>query len=142
MLNKMVINEELARLQTILILYYKTRSKLELCLKLKYRLPVTRQDISGCFPDCSDEFINILTSDYKLIRDKQLFENILAVFNHYEGRGNKSDTLRKWINVKVDEIIGHLNRSHNCTVYDNKNFADFIALYYGKNASRTNGSEQ
>ena len=130
MINRLMLKEELVKLQTILIMYYKSRAKLELCLKLKYRIPVTRKDVESCFPSCSDEDIKILTQDFKFSRDKRIFEKILSVFNHHEARMNKSDTLRKWINVKVEEIVRHLNRTHGTKVYSSKNFADFIALYY------------
>ncbi|UCH92532.1 MAG: hypothetical protein JSV88_19860, partial [Candidatus Aminicenantes bacterium] len=43
---------------------------------------------------------------------------------------NKSDTLRKWVSIKVDEITAHLNRTHGCDVYNSKNFVDFVTLYY------------
>jgi DNA-directed RNA polymerase specialized sigma24 family protein len=130
MINSLMLKEELIKLQTILILYHKSRAKLELCLKLKYRIPVTRKDVEKCFPACNDEDIKTLTQDFMFYRDKRIFEKILSVFNFHEARKNKSDTLRKWINVKVDEIIRHLNRTHQCKVYNSKNIADFIALYY------------
>ena len=130
MINKLMLKEELAKLQTILLLYYKSRAKVELCLKLKYRIPVTRKDVEKCFPACNEKDINTLTQDFIFARDKRIFEKILTVFNFHEARTNKSDTLRKWINVKVDEIIKHLNRTHQCKVYNSKNIADFIALYY------------
>ncbi len=130
MIDRLLINEELTKLQTILVLYYKTRARLELCLKFKYRIPVTRQDIEKCFPKCREEDIKTLTQDFTTTKDKRVFEKILSVFNYYEVRVNKSDTLRKWVNVKVEEIIMHLNRTHSTRVYNNKNFADFIALYY------------
>jgi hypothetical protein len=130
MINKLLLKEELVKLQTILILYYKSRARLELCLKLKYRIPLTRREIEKCFPNCREEDVQILTQDFSLMRDKRVFEKILAVFNYHEARENKSDTLRKWVNVKVEEIILHLNRTHDYKVYNAKNFADFIGLYY------------
>ncbi len=130
MINRLVLNEELLKLQTILLLFYKSRARLELCLKLKFRIPVSREDVRRCFPNCREEDIETLAQDFTLTRDKRVFEKILFVFNHHESRENKSDTLRKWINVKIDEIITHLNRTHNFAVYNTKNFADFIGLYY------------
>ncbi len=130
MLNRLMIQEELLKLKTILLMYYKARAKLELCLKLKYRLPITREDVEKCFPRCTEAEVDTLMQDFTFTRDKQLYRIILAVFNQHEGRKSKSDSLRKWINVKVDEIVLHLNRTHNCSVYNSKNFADFIALYY------------
>lgn len=143
MINRLVLNEELVKLQTILLLFYKSRARLELCLKLKFRIPVTKEDIGRCFPNCREEDIEILAQDFTLTRDKRVFEKILSVFNHHEARENKSDTLRKWINVKIDEIITHLNRTHTFAVYNTKNFADFIGLYYqnikGENKSADMG---
>ncbi|MCP5103080.1 MAG: sigma-70 family RNA polymerase sigma factor [bacterium] len=130
MINRLVLNEELVKLQTILLLYYKSRARLELCLKLKYRVPVLKEDIEKCFPRCTEEDVDTLAQDFKFARDKGVFEKILSVFNYHEARENKSDSLRKWVNVKVDEIITHLNRTHGANVYNNKNFADFVALYY------------
>lgn len=130
MIHKIVLKEELVKLQTILILYYKTRAKLELCLKLKYRIPITQEDIEKCFPQYRQEDIKVLSQDFTFAKDKRVFEQILTVFNYHEARENKSDTLRKWINVKIEEIIMHLNRTHRNRVYNTKNFADFISLYY------------
>jgi len=130
MINRLVLDEELVKLRTILLLFYKSRARLELCLKLKYRIPVVKEDIRRCFPNCREEDIEILAQDFTRSRDKRVFEKILSVFNFHEARENKSDTLRKWINVKIDEIITHLNRTHNSAVYNTKNFADFVNLYY------------
>lgn len=130
MINRMLLKEELVKFQTILILYYKSRARLELCLKLKYRIPLTRRDIERCFPNCREEDIRVFTQDFSLMRDKRVFEKIQSVFNYHESRENKSDTLRKWVNVKVEEIILHLNRTHGSKIYSIKNFADFIGLYY------------
>jgi len=140
MIDRLLINEELTKLQTILVLYYKIRARLELCLKFKYRIPVTRHDIEKCFPNCREEDIKTLTQDFTTAKDKRVFEKILSVFNYHEARENKSDTLRKWVNVKVDEIIMHLNRTHSARVYNNKNFADFIALYYQDGGNHENNA--
>lgn len=130
MISKLLLSEELAKLKTIFVMFYKSRPKLELCLKLKFRIPVSGGDVRQCFPDCSPQDSRILEQDFSQSKDKKVFETILPVFNRQEGRENKSDTLRKWINVKVDEIIAQLNRSHESNVYNNKNFADFVAFYY------------
>lgn len=140
MIDRLLINEELTKLQTILVLYYKIRARLELCLKFKYRIPVTRQDIEKCFPKCREEDIKTLTQDFTAAKDKRVFEKILSVFNYHEARVNKSDTLRKWVNVKVDEIIMHLNRTHGARIYNNKNFADFVALYYQDGGNHENNA--
>ena len=133
MLSRLVINEEFQRFQTVLALYYKSRPRLELCLKLKCRIPLTENDIHQCFPRCSRDELNALEQDFKGLRDKKLFDMVAPVFNRNERTENKSDTLRKWVSIKVDEITAHLNQSHGCEVYNVKNFVDFVSLYYERN---------
>ncbi|MGD2091380.1 MAG: hypothetical protein PVH61_34705 [Candidatus Aminicenantes bacterium] len=133
MWSRLVINEEFQRLQSLLALYYKSRPRLELCLKLKCRVPLTEQDIHQCFPRCSQEELKTLEQDFKGVRDKKLFDIVAPVFNRNERTENKSDTLRKWVSTKVDEITAHLNQIHGCDVYNSKNFVDFVSLYYQRN---------
>jgi|GEM_PF-947880 len=135
MWSRLVINEEFQRLQTVLALYYKSRPRLELCLKLKCRVPLTEHDIHRCFPRCDRDEFNTLEQDFKSVRDKKLFDIVTPIFNRNEKTENKSDTLRKWVSTKVDEITAHLNQTHGCQVYNNKNFVDFVSLYYQRNSA-------
>jgi len=130
MLNSLVIDEEFQKLQTVLTLYHRSRPKLDLCLKLKCRIPLTGEIIHRCFPACSREDVKILVQDFKGVKDKKMFDMVAPVFNRHEGRENKSDTIRKWVSVKMDEITSHLNRTHRCKVYTGKNLVDFMTLYY------------
>jgi DNA-directed RNA polymerase specialized sigma24 family protein len=133
MLSRLVINEEFQRFQTVLALYYKSSPRLELCLKLKCRVPLTEHDIHRCFPGCSNDELKALEQDFKGLRDKKLFDIVAPIFNRNERTENKSDTLRKWVSIKVDEITAHLNQTHGCEVYNSKNFVDFVSLYYQRN---------
>jgi hypothetical protein len=130
MMNHLVIDQECEKLHTVLALYYKSRPKLELCLKLKCRIPLSADDIQHCFPGCGSEDINILRQDFKGVKDKKLFDTVVPAFNRNEGRINKSDTLRKWLSVKLDEMASHLNQTHTGNVYNSKNLVDLITLYY------------
>ena len=143
MWSELLINEEFQRFQTVLALYYKSRPRLELCLKLKCRVPLTGNDIHRCFPRCSHDDLMTLVQDFKGVRDKKLFDIVAPVFNRNERTDNKSDTLRKWVSIKVDEITALLNQSHGCDVYNSKNFVDFVSLYFQRNdvdQVKTNGN--
>lgn len=130
MINRLVIEEELLRLQTIMKMFYKSRPKLELCLKLKYRIPVSSEETHRCFPACSQEDVETLSQDFITVNDKTMFETIIAVFNLHEARQYKSDTLRKWTFVKIDEIVTLLNRAHGRDVYSRESVGELITLYY------------
>lgn len=131
-LNHLFIEEELLKLQVIMKMYYKSRPKIEMCLKLKYRIPLNEEEVRNCFPECDERDITMLTKDFKFVKDKNVFKTIAPIFNKYESRECKSDTLRKWITVKIGEIIVHLNRTHDYDVYHTYNFCDLITLYYQK----------
>jgi hypothetical protein len=128
--NKIFIEEELTKFQFILKMYYKSQPKIELCLKIKFRIPVVAEDILKCFPKCSRHDIDKLSQDFRFQQDKRVFETIINIFNQNEGKENKGDTLRKWISIKTDEIIRHLNHTHDYLVYNQKNISDLITLYF------------
>jgi len=130
MLNRLAIKEEFDKFHTLLNMYGKIKPKLELCLKLKCRILLDHPDILRCFPLCSPDDIRLMRNNFKNVNDKLLFDSVTPVFNRNEECENKSDTLRKWVSVKIDEITSHLNRTHSGDVYNSKNFPDFLALYY------------
>jgi DNA-directed RNA polymerase specialized sigma24 family protein len=130
MLSRLVIGEEFLKFQTVLALYYKSRLRLELCLKLKCRIPITGVDVHQCFPLCSSADLHVLARDYRGLKDKTLFDTVVPVFNRLEETENQSDTLRKWVSIKMEEISSHLNHTHNYNVYNSKNLVDFVSLYY------------
>jgi len=130
MLSHLLIDEEFQKFETVLTLYFKSRPRLELCLKLKCRITLSGDDIKQCFPHCSSEDESILSQNFKGAKDKRLFDSIVPIFNRNEGTNNKSDTLRKWVSIKVEEITTHLNNTHGYEVYNSKNFMDFVTLYF------------
>jgi DNA-directed RNA polymerase specialized sigma24 family protein len=130
MLSRLVIGEEFLKFRTVLALYYKSRSRLELCLKLKCRIPITGDEIPRCFPSCSTADLRVLAQDFRSVKDKTLFDTVVPVFNRIEGTDNQSDTLRKWVSIKMEEIVAHMNHTHGYTVYNSRNLMDFVSLYY------------
>jgi len=130
MLNRLVLEEEFKKLRALLALHFRSRSRLELCLKLKCRIQPTLDDVRACFPSCTADDAGELCGDFTALKDKHLFDKVIDVFNRCEGRVNKSDTLRKWVSVKVDEMIDHLNHTHGAMVYTAANFIDFVMLYF------------
>ena len=130
MSRRLLIEEELNFFGTLLEMYYQVKPKLELCLKLKFRVPVKIEDLKRDFPYYDDDSTAVLTADYRLVKDKKMFVRVNDVFNRYEEKQKKSDSLRKWIDVKVDELVDHLNNSHRGPVYDLDKFADLVRFYY------------
>jgi len=119
---KILIEEEARRFRRILSLYHHQRPKLLLCLKLHYRIPLTKDDIFAWYPGCSTQDLeNLLAhfgADYEVVDDIEIFKTVTPVMNRNEKRLNSVDAVRKWTDSKIHEILRLLNgnpqrRSHN-----------------------------
>ena len=73
-----------------------------------------------------------MTEDNRLKKDKNILKKIFPIFNLYEKKNNKSDTLRKWIDTKIGEIVNHMNSNLEYVVYNYTNIGDFLVLYYNE----------
>ncbi len=129
-LRKAILEEEYVKLRSILRLHPAGHAKIILCLKLKFRLPVAAADVRRCFPDCSAADIERLCLDYRTQKDRELFKAIVPVFNRHEPKPIRTDTLRKWIENKTAGIMALMNQMHQAQVYNRKNIADLLNLFF------------
>jgi DNA-directed RNA polymerase specialized sigma24 family protein len=129
--------EEFAKLRAILQLHPSSRNKIVLCLKLKCRCAVSGSDARLCFPACSADDIGRLGADFRNVKDRDLYQAIVPVFNRHEAKAVLADTLRKWIENKTNLLIDHMNRLHGETVYDSENIIDLLTLFFSE--EKTNG---
>ena len=86
------------------------------------------------FAGCGKKDIEILMQDFTLDKNHTIFEKVIHIFNKYESTNNKGDTLRKWIDSRITEIIGYLNTFHGNIVYNSHNIESLIQVFYGKKA--------
>lgn len=129
-LQSAILEEEYAKLLAILQLHPTCQGKIILCLKLKFRLSVHPEDVKRCFPNCSPDDIAHLGHDFRTTKDRDLYRAIVSVFNRHEENPVQADTLRKWIENKIMVIIEQMNRLHHAAVYNSKNIADLLNLFF------------
>lgn len=127
-----VLQTEMARLSKVLKLYHKTRPKLELLLKLKYRLPVEREDVEGWLGNVSEEELSVFQASYVNRTQLTIFTQVLPVINKKEKTDNKPVTLSRWIDNKISESITLMNKMHTAPVYNTNVFMTLVSLYYYK----------
>jgi len=125
----LAMEEESEKLDAILALYDRSRKKVELSLKIKFRLRITEMEALRCFPGLAAEELAVLTRDFTQTTDQQVFSIIVPVFNRHEEKTNASDSLRKWIHIKAEEIVAHLNRLHAAEVYSMDHLATLMAWH-------------
>jgi DNA-directed RNA polymerase specialized sigma24 family protein len=110
-------------------------------LKLRYRLPIEKEDLLKCFPNSSETDLNsllkILGRDFEAMPDKEIFELITPVLNKADGRANTPEAIRKWTKGRVNSIIELLNGSPPTGSFDEETLKilveDFFSPFLLKN---------
>jgi len=132
LMQESILQLETHRLNVILALYHNKRPKLELLLKLHFKLPISDENILKWSTELSDEDIKILKRDNLSFTRKQIFERINSVFNRVEEKERKPGALIRWIQVRINELITLMNKFHKMSVYDSRTFETLISLNYLK----------
>ncbi len=130
----LAIEHDLERLKRIFNYYHKKRQKVVLCLKLYFRLRVSKEDVMTCFPSCSEgdilSFLSHFGVHYEKIESKEVYQIVTSLLNKYEGKSNTADAVRNWSEVRVREIIQLLNGSKNNSSYDKESLKILIEKYF------------
>jgi len=113
--NQALIGEAISTFKAILVQFGSNTPKLQLMLKLRFRLPVSTADILKWYPGCTRENLDSLLSafggNYESMPDHEVYRSMTPVMNEAEGKLNSSDALRKWTSAKIAEVLELLNGS-------------------------------
>jgi len=110
--NSIIIQQEILRLKNALEFYYKQKDKLILCLKLKFRIPHSIIDFQQYSVKITQEEFNQFenaVNPYIETTDLSIYQALVKICNKHEKKENSSDSLRKWISLKINELIEFLN---------------------------------
>ena len=125
LIDSLVIEDEKRRLKMALHMYNKQEPKLMLCLKLRFRMPFNITDFTQLFqkfsPEDFDFFIEKI-QPYKEISDLAIFSALTTLFNKYKDKDNTPGALRKWIAVKIAELVKLLNGNPPTYFYTEETF--------------------
>lgn len=130
------LNDEFDRLSKILEMYYSKTFKLELCLKIIYRLPLKNTDFTKyCLKFNISEINNLIeaVNPVKIIPEFELFEIITPYINKCENQINQPDAIRRWTKRKIDEIIELMNGNPPRANYDKETLQILFEKFYSKN---------
>lgn len=132
---KIVLESELDRLEVIFRMYPLQGAKLKLCLKLLTGRGLTTEELE-CYYDGCESSIYSATVDYSQNINAQTKEKgyeILAMFfNCCENKNRGNDSIRKWINKLLQEIVEQMNFVSIPPVYNKENIMGLIELYFEK----------
>jgi RNA polymerase sigma factor (sigma-70 family) len=129
--------DEFERLSHCLNLFGKKKNKLILSLKLIFRIPLAPADILAYFPEASQaeisELMEISTKTGDELKQKHIYDSIISLYNKAENRVHTADSLRKWMNSKLEEICTLLNSNGRHSNYDKESIQLLMEKYFMRN---------
>jgi len=131
-LSRIVIKQELIRLETILMLFGPLQGRLEVCLRALYRLPLAKSDFLCCCKNPDDKAVNeaikYLIQPVPLM-EKEVFVCLNQVFNYEKGKTIQPDALRKWVKARTRELIVLLNGDPKRSNYNEETLQILLEKY-------------
>lgn len=126
----LVLKEEVKKLEKILLLFGKKRIKLLLFLKVNYEIKISIEDLvnfDSSFSEISDYSIEQINSK---IPKKNKYEIIAEVLKSFSDEISSADSLRKWTDEKIKEIILLLNGKPPIASYDSETLGILVEKYF------------
>lgn len=108
-----ILEGEMHKLKDYLRLFTRTKFKLLLLLKLYARIVLTQDDVLNYCPKIPKttlrKFLEIYGVPYSNKKDKEVYQEVIPIFNSCDQKKNTADALRKWINDRTQELMDVLN---------------------------------
>lgn len=109
--DRMVINQEYERFETVMKLMLKDRNRFNLMLRYFLDLRIGMDDMNqftGYSPDNSGYLLKKLNNSSGLSK-KEIFERLSEILEILEGRLTSPDSLRKWFKSRSIEFLDLMN---------------------------------
>lgn len=139
--SRLLIEHDARVLMAILDQFNTQRPKLLLCLKLYYRIPIGRNDVLDWWPHCPQNRIEYLLTTFGEffgdIPESELYERIQPLFAEMERKSGPADSLRRWVDEKINQIIRLLNGSPPDASYDRKTLGILLEYAISPNSLDT-----
>ena len=106
------------------------RHRVELMLRLKYRFQVTPKLVLQVCPNCPKEVLTLLTGDLSDTVDQVIFQALSQLQAHIDQVNCRPDSMRRFVQRKLQTIIRDLNAVYGRTVYDSSTFRLLAEHYF------------
>jgi hypothetical protein len=131
--NRLVLAQELERFGKILKLFTQQRAKLELFLKLYFRIPVTLDDFRKYHPGIAMSIVDSVSRELSMereLKDKDIYEIIAMVSLDANDKHASGEAVRKWIRNRVEEMIVLLNGKYHKRSHNRETLQILAEMYY------------
>jgi RNA polymerase sigma factor (sigma-70 family) len=111
--NKLLIEHDIRVFRAIMEQFHSEKAKLLLCLKLMYRVPITRLDVVNWWPGCPENeisaFLIAVNQEGKALTHRNVFGLFQPLVNGAETNHITADSTRHWADVRITLILRLLN---------------------------------
>ena len=129
------------RLDTILGLFAQLTSKLVVILKCYYRIALDTAEVMSWYPRCDafsrDQILSLSRSSGKTVPHGELFAALALIVGEAEGRRVSADSLRKWTDHRIAEILRLLNGNPPRSAFDRKSLGELLERLSNSRGERT-----
>ena len=130
-----VLENEFDRYEKILVQYYKSRQKLEVCLKAYFRIPLQLKEIEDFCPGLEASFYSNFLHSIKSnpdLKGKEIYTILTEMLNRKQEKSYTEDAIRKWLRKKIEEIICLMNGNPQRANYNEETIQILIEKYYAQ----------
>ena len=128
-----LLSDELNKLHLYLSKKHRRQAKLVLLMKVYSRSILDEQDIKDFLPqvptDTLKRAMHIFGQNYAQLKDQELYQYINTLVNEVEGKKNSVDAVRKWLSIRLAELIQWMNRQSRFQ-YDREAVRNLMRLFF------------
>lgn len=130
---KLLIEHDMRVFRAILEQFHSEKPKLLLCLKLMYRMPITRLDVVNWWPNCLENDINALLNhvreEEETLTHKDVFVLLQPLMNRAEMKNTSADSTRHWVDMQIQLILRLLNGSPPTSAHNRETLGILLEDY-------------
>jgi RNA polymerase sigma factor (sigma-70 family) len=111
-INNIVIRQELQRLTKVIETFMNDRTRLLFCLKIMYRVPVSESEFYALDSVDKKEQLRFLWNSFNIqaiMEERDQYKRLAALFSVVDGLERSTDSIRKWVHHRLNQIIIMMN---------------------------------
>ncbi len=132
-LNDIVIRQELQRLTKVMISFGSDRQRLEFCLKVMYRIPVTKEEFCSIAEGLNTNKLSFLWNSFNLksiVEERDQYLRLTTLFTLIDGNKKSRDSIRKWIHHRLHQVISLMNGNPKRADYNEETVQLLFERYF------------
>ncbi len=128
------VERDVRRLRLMVMMYDRLRPRLLLCLKLHFRIVVSREDLGLWYPrlprGAEERILRIFGSPFDEMTDADVFATVAPIISDIEGTTIPADSIRRWTRNRIDDVVRILNGDPPEARYDHDAIEALVRFFF------------